>query len=331
MNIIITGGCGFIGHHFVAHFLKNTDAKIFIFDKLTYAASGLERLRDLEVYDDRRVTVFTVDIANPISVGLLGECQDVEYIIHLAAETHVDRSIADPGTFVRSNVLGTMHMLNFARLLKKLKGFLYFSTDEVFGPAPLGVRFAEWDRHCPTNPYSATKAAGEELCLSYSNSYSLPVFITRTVNCFGERQHPEKFIPLCIRKILAGETVSIHLDPQTGKPGSRFYIHARNVADACLFLLSRFEQGEKYNITSNDEVSNLELARKVAMVLGKELMYEKVDFHSNRPGHDPRYALDGSKMASLGWRAPKGFDEALRKTVEWTVKNDRWLYMWGAE
>ena len=225
MKILITGGCGFIGHHVVEHFLKTTKWEIVIFDKLTYAASGFDRVRDIKAFDDKRVTFFTTDLTRSIPHGVIQETKDVDYILHLAAETHVDNSINDPEPFVMSNVIGTMHMLEYAKKLDDLRGFNYFSTDEVFGPAPEGVNYKEWDRYDSTNPYSATKAGGEELCLAYANTYKVPVFITHGMNCFGERQHPEKFIPLVIKKILADEVVSIHADDTKTIPGSRFYIH----------------------------------------------------------------------------------------------------------
>lgn len=325
MKVLITGGCGFVGHHIVEHFLKNTDWDIYTFDKLTYAASGLDRVRDISAFDDKRVLFYAVDFTREISEGVVQECKDVDYILHLGAETHVDNSIEDPKPFVYSNVVGTYNMLEFARLCKNLKAFVYFSTDEVFGPAPEGVAYKEWDRYDCTNPYSATKAGGEELVLAYMNTYGLKGFITHCMNIFGERQHPEKYIPKCIRKIEAGETVTIHGTPDGKKSGSRFYIHARNVANAVHFLLDKFEQREKYNIVGEMEITNLDLAQMVADAMDKELKYEIVDFHSSRPGHDLRYALDGGKMESMGWEVPMTIHETVRSVVQWTLRNRKWM------
>ena len=327
MKIMITGGCGFVGAHVVEHFLRCTDFEIYILDKLTYASSGLDRVRDINAFDDERITFFSSDITQPISEGVYKECGDVKYILHLAAETHVDKSIDSAEPFVMSNVVGTLRMLDFARKCKKLKAFCLFSTDEVFGPAPEGVEYKEWDRYNCTNPYSATKAGAEQLTLSYMNSYGLPGFITHCMNIFGERQHPEKFIPLCIRKIKHDETVTIHGTPDGKKAGSRFYIHARNVASAVHWLMYKYEQREMYNIVGEKEFSNLELAQTIASIMGKELRYEIVDFHSSRPGHDLRYALDGTKLKSIGYQIPMVVEESLRKTVEWTLDNDKWLYL----
>jgi len=328
MKILVTGGCGFIGHHFVEHVLKNTDYQIYIFDKLTYAASGLDRIRDfLYVHDDKRISFFSVDLTRPISEGIVKECSDVDYIFHLAAETHVDNSITNPLLFVYSNAVGTTNILDFARKCDNLKAFHYGSTDEVFGPAPEGNSYKEWDRYNSSNPYSAAKASGEEIVLSYMNTYKLPGYITHLVNCIGERQNVEKFVPLCIRKILAGETIDIHGTPDGKKSGSRFYIHARNASDAILWLSQKFEQREKYNITSEKEITNLELAQMIAGFMGKELKYRIVNFHQSRPGHDLRYALDGSKLASMGYKIPLTIEDSLRKTVEWTLNNRKWLEM----
>jgi dTDP-glucose 4,6-dehydratase len=326
-RILITGGAGFIGHHVVEHILKNTDWQIVVLDRLTYASRGLNRLRDIQAFDDRRVLTLTADLAAPMGAGLEEEIGELDYIVHLAAETHVDNSIADPWPFVRANVIGTFHMLELARRIPSLERFVYFSTDEVFGPAPSGVAYKEWDRYNSTNPYSASKAGGEELCLAWANTYKLPVIITHTMNAFGERQHPEKFIPKVVRKVLAGEPVTIHADQTRTISGSRFWIHCRNIASAMLFLLERGESREKYNIVGEREVSNLELAQKIAAVLGKPLNYEMVDFHSSRPGHDLRYALDGARMTELGWRLPVDFEHSLEKTIRWMIHPDhaRWL------
>ncbi len=324
-KILVTGGAGFIGHHFCEALLKNTDWDIVVMDRLNYASSGFDRLRDINVFDDKRVSIFTTDFSQAIPEGVEREIGALDYIVHMGAETHVDRSIENPEPFVMANVVGTMRMLDFARKQKNLKKFFYFSTDEIFGPAPEGVYFKEWDRYKSTNPYSATKAGGEELALAYHNTYKVSVVITHTMNNFGERQHPEKFIPKVMRAVLKGDTIQIHSDSTKTKPGSRFWIHARNVASAVLFLIDKGEIGDKYNIVGEKEVDNLEIARTVARAMGKDLKYELVDFHSSRPGHDLRYALDGTKMKNLGWEPPVHFEDSLRKTVEWSLEHPRWL------
>jgi dTDP-glucose 4,6-dehydratase len=326
MKIIVTGGCGFIGHHLVQHLYKTTDWDIVIIDKLSYASRGFDRLRDINLYGDKRITVLTVDIKYDLDKGIIHEIgDDVDYIVHMAAETHVDNSIENPRNCITNNVESTITMLQYAKTLPSLKKFIYFSTDEVFGPALNDTLYKEWDRHFPTNPYSASKSAGEQIALSYLNTYKVPILICNAMNVFGERQHIEKYIPLCIKKVLEDDTVIIHSYPECKKAGSRFYIHARNVAAAVMFLLDNGEIGDKYNITGEMEVTNLEMAQFIANTLGKELKYEMVDFHSTRPGHDLRYGLDGSKMKDMGWKLPVNFYDSLSKMILWTKDHPEWL------
>lgn len=326
VRIVITGGCGFIGHHLVQHVLKNTDWSIVVIDKLSYASMGLQRLRDIDGgMDNQRVTIFTYDLSVPLEKGMIDEIGDVDYIVHMAAETHVDNSIENPVHCVKNNVLNTLHLLEFARGLKTLKKFLYFSTDEVYGPALGDVMYKEWDRHCPTNPYSASKSAGEMLCLSYQNTYGIPAMICNVMNVFGERQHVEKFIPMCIRNTILGEEIPIHSYPGCQVPGTRFYIHARNVASAVMFLFDNGKIGDKYNISGEQEISNLEIAELISKELNMKQKIKMVDYHSTRPGHDLRYGLNGDKMMEMGWHLPKDFHDSLKKTVSWYVEHKGWL------
>lgn len=325
-TILITGGCGFIGHHFVEHVFVNTDWNIIVVDKLSYASSGFERLRDTETLYSPRVKVFTFDLSKKITDGLKKEIGVVNYIVHMAAETHVDNSILNPKSFVKNNIMSTFYLLEFARdVASSLELFFYFSTDEVFGPALENTMYKEWDRHKPTNPYSASKSAAEQLCVAYENTFKVPLMTVNVMNAFGERQHVEKFIPLCIKKILNGERIYIHSYPDKKMSGTRFYIHARNIASAVLFLIQNGTIGEKYNISGEKEVSNLDMAQMIADFMGKELDYEMVDFHSDRPGHDLRYGLDGSKLFDMGFQLPVNFEESLRNMVNWTLENPKWL------
>lgn len=324
MRVLITGAAGFLGHHVCEHLLKNTDWDIVGVDMLTYAANGYERLRDVDVYDDKRVTLLGWDISHQASHGVRQEIGEVDYILHLAAETHVDRSIADPEPFVRANVQGTMNVLKLARDMRHLKLLVNFSTDEVFGPAPEGVYYKEWDAFAPKNPYAATKAAAVHLGEAFANTYVLPVATTFTMNIFGERQHHEKFIPLCINAADLGNWLYIHADKTCTISGSRCWIHARNVAAALLWLLPRATPGQRYNIVG-EEKSNLDMAWLVANEIGRDPQIKLVDFHSSRPGHDLRYALDGSKLKEMGWKYPVNLDESLRRTVRWSMAHKKWL------
>jgi len=325
MRVIVTGGCGFIGHHVVEHILRKTNWEIIVLDKLNYASFGYDRLKDNGAYESPRVKIFCYDITQEISVGLKKEIGSVDYIIHMAAETHVDNSISDPVPFIQNNINSTLSMLEYARSLPELKSFIYFSTDEVFGPALGDTLYKEWDRHNPTNPYSASKSAAEGICLSYENTYKVPLLIVNVMNAFGERQHVEKFIPMTIKKLLNDEEIIIHSYPDKKTSGTRFYIHGRNIAAAVLFLLKNGKNGEKYNITGEKEVSNLEMAQIIADTIGKPLKYKMTDCHSIRPGHDLRYGLDGSKMFEMGWKIPVSFEESIKNTILWTLENQSWL------
>jgi dTDP-glucose 4,6-dehydratase len=324
-KIVITGGCGFIGHHFVEHVFRKTDWDIVVIDKLTYASKGLERLRSSELLHQPRLKVFTFDLSGEFSPGLIEEIGEVDYIVHMAADTHVDNSITDPVHVIRNNVMSTVHMLEWARGLKNLKKFFYFSTDEVYGSAPGDKAFKELDVHNPTNPYSASKSAAEQICTSYENTYKLPIIVMNVMNAFGERQHVEKFIPKVIKYVLEDRKIDIHADQKCENPGSRFYIHARNIASAVMFLIENGVIGEKYNVIGEKEVNNLEMAQFIAEVVGKPLKYELVNFHEDRPGHDLRYCLDGSKLIEFGWELPMTFEDSLRHTIQWTLRNREWL------
>ncbi len=326
MSIAITGGAGFLGSHVAEHLLINTNEDIYLLDKLDQANLNYKRVSRFGTFSNR-IHLLTLDFTQPVSDGLVDILQDVSCILHLGAQTHVDTSIINPMSFVQANVVGTCNVLELARKLPHLQRFFYFSTDEVFGPASRGVEYQEWARYNSTNPYAATKAGGEELALAYSNTYGLPVTVTHCMNIFGERQHFEKFIPLCIKKIEEGDEIQVHSDVTCSTSGSRFYIHARNVADALFFLLMKenLPKRDKFNIVGEKEVSNEDVVKIIGKILNKEPKYKLIDFHSSRPGHDLRYALDGGKLKDLGWEPPKTFEESLEKTVNWYINNPEWL------
>jgi len=334
MRILVTGGAGFIAHHLIDELLNNTDAEIISLDRLDYSGN-LNRLHNVlrDNPHKNRVRIVHHDLKAEINPHVASHIGRVDIILHLAAGSHVDRSIDFPMDFALDNTIGTLNLLQFART-QDLKRFIYFSTDEVFGPAPEGVFYKEQDRYNSTNPYSASKAAGEEFCVAFENTYGLPIYITHTMNVFGERQSPEKFIPMCIRRVRNEQSITIHANPSKTKAGSRHYIHARDVASAMLFLLDRptvsmLDYGgakcPKFNIVGKEEWDNLKVATTIAEIQEKPLNYEMVDFHSSRPGHDLRYALDGSFMKSLGWVPKMDVRERLEQTVMWSLSNPDWL------
>lgn len=334
-KVLITGGAGFIASHVIDYFMSNTDYDIISLDRLDYSGNLNRTAYLMDKYPDKqRLRVVFHDLKaeiNPLINQLLG---DVNIILHLAAGSHVDRSILNPLEFVMDNVVGTCNLLNYARTLPNLEKFLYFSTDEVFGPAPEGILYMERDRYNATNPYSASKAGAEELCVAFANTYEMPIVITHTMNVIGEMQHPEKFVPLCIRKILNDEEVTIHADPSKTRAGSRFYIHARDVADALNFILTKNpicydDYGgakiAKFNIVGSEEIDNFQLASLIADILNKDLKYEFLDFHSSRPGHDLRYSLNGRLLRTQGWEPQSELRTRLEEVVKWYQDNPDWL------
>jgi dTDP-glucose 4,6-dehydratase len=335
MNILLTGASGFVGSHTLRHFLLNTDWNIVcpvtfrhkgMQDRIALAMSGIDGA-------ESRVKLVRCDISYPISNITKNDIGHIDYVFNIASESHVDRSISEPGPFIINNVSLICNMLDWAKEVG-VKKFIHVSTDEVYGPAAAGHDHKEWeDLYLPSNPYSASKAAQESVAFSYWRTYGMPIAITNTMNIIGEMQDPEKFIPMVIKKVLAGEEVTIH-GSTDGQIGSRFYLHARNQSDALLHISSMdFKTyGEsslplKYHVVGEKEVSNLEMAELIAEMLGKKLNYKVVDFHSARPGHDLRYGLDGTKLASTGWKHPISLEDSLSKTVDWYLNNPNWLYV----
>lgn len=364
-RILVTGGAGFVGSHLIEHLLKNTNWQIVTLDRFDAAGNPTrlsEMLDNTPGVDRSRVKFVFWDLKAEVNEQKEKELgAPFDYIAHLAAGSHVDRSIDDPMSFFMDNCIGTVNLLQYARDGGLVRGenfgddpmaempiagrFLYFSTDEVFGPAPLngGFKgFKEWDRHNPNNPYAAAKAAAEMAVISFANTYRMPCVITNTMNIFGERQGTEKYVPLVINKVLKGEMLYIHANKDKTQPGLRHYLHVRNICAATVWVLENgnlldgsAKQG-RYNIVGEKEIDNLALAQLVAGIVQdyenehqrpcNPLNYELVDFHSSRPGHDLRYALDGEHIKAEGFGYPVAFEASLRKMVYWTLDHaDKWL------
>lgn len=316
---LVTGGAGFSGSHIVAEALKNGH-KVTSLDCLTYAAS-LDNLANLH---GSNLNVVHHDFSKPVpNIG------NFDFIIHCGACSHVTRSLQRPADFVQANVIGTMNMLEFARR-GNIRKFVYISTDEVFGPAE-DKPFNEGSRLNPTNPYSATKAAGEFLSHSYYRSFKVPVVITRTINLFGEHQHSEKFIPLVIGRILRGETVSVHARPRhlvlrghphNLEPGSRNWLYVGEQARAVVALAERGFAGQICHVSSGVRKTNLEIAQLIAKILGKKLDYKLVE--SDRPNHDLHYSLRESPQ-SIYWKLNENFEDQMTRTVQWYLSHREFL------
>jgi dTDP-glucose 4,6-dehydratase len=323
---------GFIGHHFLEHLLVNTDWEIIATSSFRHHGKSdrITQVLDAHPGERRRVDILTHDLTALFSTQSAHRIGDIDFLVAMASESHVDRAIADPVPFVRNNTDVILSTLELARQLKP-RTVILVSTDEVYGPIH-GELFSEWDRIIPSNPYSASKAAQEAIAISYWRTYDVPVVITNLTNAFGERQDREKYLPLVISKVLSGETLGIH--GTADNIGSRYYLHARNMADAWLFLLRNITPGrfpacsrpDRFNIAPPEPVSNLNLALEIAGIIGKPLRYEFTGFDViARPGHDPHYGLDPAKMMSLGWKPPVDFHDSLERTVRWTLENPEWL------
>lgn len=333
MRCLITGSCGFLGSHIVDHVLRTTDFEVVGIDSFRHRGDAL-RIND-SAEKIKRYKVVCHDLNAPISPYIAKAIGEVDFIINTASQSDVLRSIKDPVPFVQNNINVALHMLEYAREYG-CKRFIQISTDEVYGAAPEPMAFPEWSCILPSNPYAASKAAQEALAISYWRSYGVPMQIVNCMNLFGERQDKEKYIPMLISRISRGETVEIHGSLED--PGKRGYLHARNFASGIMFVIGRdytpyreCTDGtiifpDRFNIIGTAEVDNFEMANLVASFLGKEeFAWRFVSFESSRPGHDKRYALDGSKLAALGWVPPIPFEESLRRTVQWTIKNSEWL------
>jgi dTDP-glucose 4,6-dehydratase len=314
MKLLVTGGAGFIGSNFIRHMLiAHPEYDIVNLDSLTYAGN-LNNLKDCDTHP--RYTFVQGDICNRTLVNALMEKHGIDTVVHFAAESHVDRSIADASVFVTTNVLGTHTLLEAARR-HAIRRFIHISTDEVYGSTREGS-FKETDILSPSSPYSSSKAGSDLLALSYGTTYNLPVIVTRCTNNFGPCQYPEKLIPLFVTNLLDGKKVPVY---GTGK-NVRDWIHVQDHCRAIDFLLHKGNCGEIYNIGGENEKTNLEITEKILTLLKKDTtMIEHVQ---DRPGHDFRYSLDCSKIRTLGWKPWYSFEEGLEETVSWYVQNEWW-------
>ena len=311
-QILITGGAGFIGSNFIRYILdKYHSYRVLNLDKLTYCGN-LENLKGIS--KNKNYRFIKGDIAD---TGLVNKVvKDCDIVINFAAETHVDRSIKDASSFVKTNVFGTYMLLEAAKNFG-IKLFIQISTDEVYGSIDKGS-FTEGDSLRPNSPYSATKAAGDLLARSYFITYKLPVIITRSSNNFGPYQYPEKVIPLFLTNALEGKQVPLYADGMN----VRDWLFVIDNCEAIDIIMHKGKAGEIYNIGRGDEITNLELTRTILEILGKDKSLIK--FVKDRPGHDKRYSVDVKKIKTLGWQPKHDFRSALEFTIEWYKVNKPW-------
>ena len=310
-KILITGGAGFIGSNFIKYLLKNKKVNIINLDKITYSGN-LDNLKDIK--NNSRYKFIKGDICNrKLVFDLVKKCDG---IINFAAESHVDRSIKDATVFLRTNIYGTQVLLDAAKKYR-IQKFVQISTDEVYGSIEKGF-FNEESPLKPNSPYAASKASADLLARSYFITYKLPVVIVRSSNNFGPFQYPEKIIPLFITNAIENKKLPVYADGSN----VREWLYVADNCDAINFVFNYGKIGEVYNIGSGNELKNIYLTKKILKMLGKS--ESLIEFVKDRPGHDKRYALDLTKLRSLGWRPKKKFEEALEETVLWYKRNVKW-------
>jgi len=316
MKVLVTGCLGFIGSHFVRYVLNNYDDIEVV--GLNRNSNTKNRKRLENIWDDPRFNMYYADFAKD---DITDAFKNVDTVVHFGAKTFVDYSIKDPKPFIDSNIVGTFKILEEVRRSRTVEKYLQVSTDEVYGSILKGS-YKEDSRPNPTNPYAATKMAADSLVLSYHNSYGIDTIITRTENNYGEYQGSEKVFPVFVKKALRNEQLPVYGDGLH----RRMWLYVGDHCSAIMHLLEVGKAGEIYHVAGEEEMTNIELAKKILRLVGRpEDMFKFVPDFDIRPGHDRRYALNCDKIHATGWKAKWGIDEGFAKTVQWYIDNQWWV------
>lgn len=326
MNVLITGGAGFIGAHVVKHFVIDKAYHVFNLDKLTYAGN-LNNLVGIE--ENENYTFIRGDITDADFIQKLFEKYRFTHVVHLAAESHVDRSITDPFVFAKTNILGTLNLLHSFKKTHQSGGIFYhISTDEVYGTLGKTGLFTETSPYQPNSPYAASKASSDHFVRAYAETYKLPVLISNCSNNYGPNQFPEKFIPVCIQAIVNNKNIPIYGDGNY----TRDWLYVADHAAAIKTILEEGNPGETYNIGGLNEWKNIDLVKVLIRETDKALGRPEgaslplITFVKDRPGHDKRYAIDNAKiMRELQWKPEHTFEEGIVKTIDWYLSNQAWI------
>jgi len=320
MRVLVTGSAGFIFSNFVIYAIQETDWSMCGVDKLTYAGSLYNALQS------KRYKLHIGDVCDKHFISKIFQIEKPDIVIHAAADSHVDNSIADASSFISTNVVGTHNVLDAARLIHTPKLIINVSTDEVYGPAPKGVSFCEEDMLKPSNPYSASKAAADLLGQSFFKTHNVPLITIRMCNVFGPRQHKEKLIPKSIHNLIHNKKIPVY---GSGNQ-SREWMYARDVFRAIKYIIEDGVVGEIYNISSRHEENNINVVKKIISFFhtnGDSVCADDIIEHvEDRKAHDFMYSIDSSKINKLGWYPTYDFDEALKHTVSW-YKMNGWSFL----
>ncbi len=330
-NLMVTGGCGFIGANFIRYLLKESDfsGRVVNVDKLTYAGNP-ENLADIEKRFPGRYIFEKADICDRERMASLFDDYEIDTVCHFAAESHVDRSIVNPDAFIRTNIVGTFNLLELARETPdRLQLFHHISTDEVFGSLGQDGFFTEETPYKPNSPYSASKAASDHLVRAYHKTYGLPITISNCSNNYGPYQFPEKLISLMILNALEGKPLPVYGDGRN----IRDWLYVRDHCIAIWEIMKRGKRGETYNIGGKNEMENIRLVEMICDILdthqkqeGGRPRRELITFVKDRPGHDRRYAIDFTKLREeLGWMPEESLESGMRKTIQWYLDNQQWV------